>query len=56
VNWKKLYEVKADPIWGALPTVQNDHVFLWKSDRSGYWNPIAILSQTEEWAAWLTSP
>lgn len=52
---KKLDELKADPIWGALPAVKNDHVFLWTSDRSGYWDPIAILSQTEELAAWLTS-
>ncbi|AIQ21280.1 AraC family transcriptional regulator [Paenibacillus sp. FSL H7-0357] len=50
-----LDELKADPIWGALPAVKNDHVFLWTSDRSGYWDPIAILSQTEELAAWLTS-
>ncbi|MEK3863233.1 AraC family transcriptional regulator [Paenibacillus sp. FSL H7-0716] len=52
---KKLDELKADPIWGALPAVKNDHVFLWTSDRSGYWDPIAILSQTEELADWLTS-
>ncbi|OMD62478.1 AraC family transcriptional regulator [Paenibacillus odorifer] len=52
---KKLDELKADPIWGALPAVKNDHLFLWTSDRSGYWDPIAILSQTEELAAWLTS-
>ncbi|AIQ57586.1 AraC family transcriptional regulator [Paenibacillus borealis] len=47
--------LRADPIWGALPAVKNNHVFLWTSDRSGYWDPIAILSQTEELAAWLTS-
>lgn len=35
---KKLDELKADPIWGALPAVKNDHVFLWTSDRSGYWD------------------
>jgi len=46
--------LKADPIWGMLPAVKNDHVFVWKSERSGYWDPIAILSQTEELAAWLT--
>ncbi|MEK0314974.1 AraC family transcriptional regulator [Cohnella sp. 56] len=48
-------KLKADPIWGALPAVKNDHVFIWSSDRSGYWDPIAIVSQTEELAAWLTS-
>jgi iron complex transport system substrate-binding protein len=50
-----LDQLKADPIWGSLPAVKNDHVFLWTSDRSGYWDPIAILSQTEELAEWLTS-
>ena len=48
-------DIKSDPIWGMLPAVKNDHVFLWTSDRSGYWDPIAILSQTEELAAWLTA-
>ncbi|WNS46302.1 AraC family transcriptional regulator [Paenibacillus sp. MMS20-IR301] len=50
-----LDELKADPIWGLLPAVKNNHVFLWTTDRSGYWDPIAILSQTEELAAWLVS-
>jgi len=49
-----LDDLKADPIWGLLPAIKNDHVFVWKSERSGYWDPIAILSQTEELAAWLT--
>ncbi|RXZ81931.1 helix-turn-helix domain-containing protein [Paenibacillaceae bacterium] len=45
----------ADPIWSLLPAVKNKQTFVWTSDRSGYWDPIAILSQTEELAAWLTS-
>ncbi|WP_240644567.1 AraC family transcriptional regulator [Paenibacillus paeoniae] len=49
-----LDELKAEPVWSTLPAVKNNHVFLWTSDRSGYWDPIAILSQTEELAAWLT--
>ncbi|MFC3799193.1 AraC family transcriptional regulator [Cohnella sp. GCM10012308] len=52
---KTLDDIKADPIWGSLPAVKNNHVFLWTSARSGYWDPIAILSQTEELADWLTS-
>ncbi|WP_019908828.1 AraC family transcriptional regulator [Paenibacillus sp. HW567] len=52
---KTLDELKADSIWSSLPAVKNNHVFLWTSERSGYWDPIAILSQTEELAAWLTS-
>jgi len=50
-----LDDLKADPIWGMLPAVKNDRVFIWTSARSGYWDPIAILSQTEELAAWLTN-
>lgn len=52
---KTLDELKTDAIWSKLPAVQNNRVFVWTSDRSGYWDPIAILSQTEELAAWLTS-
>ncbi len=52
---KKLDELKKDPIWNTLPAIKNDRVFLWTSDRSGYWDPIAILSQTEELAEWLIS-
>ncbi|MFF2886047.1 AraC family transcriptional regulator [Paenibacillus sp. NPDC057967] len=52
---KTLEDLKAEPVWSTLPAVRNNHVFLWTSDRSGYWDPIAILSQTEELAAWLTS-
>ncbi|MDI4649762.1 AraC family transcriptional regulator [Cohnella hashimotonis] len=52
---KTLDDIKADPIWGSLPAVKNNRVFLWTSARSGYWDPIAILSQTEELADWLIS-
>jgi iron complex transport system substrate-binding protein len=54
-NKQTLDDLKADPIWSTLPAVKNNHVFIWSSDRSNYWDPIAILSQTEELAAWLTS-
>lgn len=50
-----LEDLKADPIWSLLPAVKNNRAFVWTSDRSGYWDPIAILSQTEELAGWLTS-
>jgi iron complex transport system substrate-binding protein len=49
-----LDEIKAEPVWSSLDAVKNNRVFLWGSDRSGYWDPLAILHQTEELAAWLT--
>ncbi|PQP83032.1 AraC family transcriptional regulator [Paenibacillus sp. PCH8] len=45
--------LKADPIWGGLDAVKNDRVYIWGADRSWYWDPIAILTQTEELADWL---
>ncbi|MGO4179837.1 hypothetical protein AB4Z45_26335 [Paenibacillus sp. MCAF9] len=48
-----LVDLKADPIWNTLDAVKNDRVYIWGSDRSWYWDPIAILLQTEEIAEWL---
>ncbi|GGD81300.1 AraC family transcriptional regulator [Paenibacillus nasutitermitis] len=48
-----LEDLKADPIWSSLDAVKKDRVYVWGSDRSWYWDPIAILSQTEELADWL---
>lgn len=48
-----LADLKADPIWNTLDAVKNDRVYIWGSDRSWYWDPIAILLQTEEIAEWL---
>ncbi|WP_141502479.1 AraC family transcriptional regulator [Paenibacillus luteus] len=50
-----LEDLKADPIWNSLDAVKNDRVYIWGPDRSWYWDPIAILTQTEELAEWLTS-
>jgi iron complex transport system substrate-binding protein len=49
-----LEEIKADPIWSTLEAVKNDRVYVWKEERSWYYDPIAVLSQTEELADWLT--
>lgn len=49
-----LEDIKADPIWSTLDAVKNDQVYVWKEERSWYYDPIAVLSQTEEIAAWLT--
>lgn len=48
-------DFKADPVWGSLPAVKNNHLYVWKEERSWYYDPIAVLSQTEELAEWLTS-
>ncbi|MNB78806.1 Iron(3+)-hydroxamate-binding protein YxeB precursor [compost metagenome] len=48
-------DFKKDPVWGSLPAVKNGHLYVWKEERSWYYDPIAVLSQTEELADWLTS-
>lgn len=53
-NDRTLEDIKADPIWSTLDAVKNNHVYVWKEERSWYYDPIAVLSQTEEIAAWLT--
>lgn len=53
-NDRTLEDIKADPIWASLDAVKNNRVYIWKEERSWYFDPIAVLSQTEEIAAWLT--
>ncbi|MNO35457.1 Iron(3+)-hydroxamate-binding protein YxeB precursor [compost metagenome] len=53
-NDRTVQDYKDDPIWGSLPAVKNNHIYVWKEERSWYYDPIAVLSQTEELAAWLT--
>lgn len=52
-NSRTLEDFKKDPVWNTLEAVKNDHVYVWKEERSWYYDPIAVLSQTEELAAWL---
>lgn len=52
-NELTLDDLKADPIWSKLPAMKNDHVYVWPEERSWYYDPIAVLSQTEELANWL---
>ncbi|MEJ8303260.1 ABC transporter substrate-binding protein [Saccharibacillus sacchari] len=52
-NKRTLEDLKADPIWNSLDAVKNDHVYVWKEERSWYYDPLAVLSQTEELADWL---
>ena len=49
-----LEDLKADPIWSNLPAIKNDQVYVWPEERSWYYDPIAVLSQTEELVTWLT--
>ncbi|MFW5435840.1 AraC family transcriptional regulator [Paenibacillus apiarius] len=52
---KTLEEYKADPIWGKLDAVRQGRVYVWDEARSWFSDPIALLSQTEELADWLTA-
>ncbi|WP_019909845.1 ABC transporter substrate-binding protein [Paenibacillus sp. HW567] len=53
-NQRTVQDYKDDPIWGSLPAVKNNRLYVWKEERSWYYDPIAVLSQTEELADWLT--
>lgn len=46
---------KKDPIWGSLPAVKNDHLYVWPEERSWYYDPTAVLAQVEELTNWLTN-
>lgn len=48
-------DFKEDPIWGSLPAVKNDRLYVWPEERSWYYDPLAVLIQTEELTTWLTS-
>jgi len=52
-NDRTVEDVKADPIWSTLDAVKNDRVYVWKEEHSWYYDPLAVLSQTEELADWL---
>lgn len=53
-NTRTAQDFQADPIWGSLPAVKNGKIYVWKEERSWYYDPIAVLAQTEELADWLT--
>ncbi|MFF2090769.1 ABC transporter substrate-binding protein [Paenibacillus sp. NPDC058174] len=53
-NSRTLEDYKKDPLWNTLDAVKNDRLYVWKEERSWYYDPIAVLSQTEELAAWLS--
>jgi len=54
-NSMTVEEFESDPIWGSLPAVKNGHLYVWPEERSWYYDPLAVLTQTEELAKWLTN-
>nr|WP_231594290.1 ABC transporter substrate-binding protein [Paenibacillus algorifonticola] len=48
-----LADFQADPIWSNLPAVKNGKLYVWPEERSWYYDPLAVLAQTEELADWL---
>ncbi|WP_369436314.1 ABC transporter substrate-binding protein [Lysinibacillus fusiformis] len=46
-------DFKADPLWGTLPAVKNDRLYVWPEERSWYYDPTAVLAQVEELTNWL---
>ncbi|MBH5318831.1 ABC transporter substrate-binding protein [Paenibacillus sp. GSMTC-2017] len=54
-NTRTVEDFKADPIWGSLPAVKNGNIYVWKEEVSWYYDPLAVLAQTEELTEWLTT-
>ncbi|KPN97705.1 ABC transporter substrate-binding protein [Lysinibacillus sp. ZYM-1] len=54
-NDRTVEDFKNDPIWGSLPAVKNDHLYVWPEERSWYYDPTAVLAQVEELTNWLTN-
>jgi iron complex transport system substrate-binding protein len=55
-NNRTVEDFEADPVWGSLPAVKNGHLYVWPEARSWYYDPLAVLAQTEELAEWLSNP
>ncbi|WP_028543391.1 ABC transporter substrate-binding protein [Paenibacillus taiwanensis] len=53
-NERTVADFKADTIWSSLPAVKNGRIYVWPEERSWYYDPLAVLAQTEELAEWLT--
>lgn len=54
-NNRTVEDFKADPVWGSLPAIKNNHFYVWPEERSWYYDPIAVLAQLEELTTWLTN-
>ncbi|GIO95487.1 hypothetical protein J14TS5_05730 [Paenibacillus lautus] len=53
-NTRTIEDFRADPIWGSLPAVKKGNMYVWPEERSWYYDPLAVLAQTEELAEWLS--
>jgi iron complex transport system substrate-binding protein len=53
-NTRTIEDFQADPIWGSLPAVKQGNMYVWPEERSWYYDPLAVLAQTEELAEWLS--
>lgn len=53
-NSRTMDDYKADPIWGSIPAVNKGKMYVWPEERSWYYDPLAVLAQTEELAEWLS--
>lgn len=52
-NTMRAEDFKSDPFWRTLPAIAEDRFYIWTEQRSWYYDPIAVLSQTLELADWL---
>jgi len=53
-NNRTLEDFKKDPIWKNIPAVKNNKMYVWPEERSWYYDPLAVVAQTEELAEWLS--
>lgn len=54
-NNRTVDDFRKDPIWSSLPAVKHNRLYVWPEERSWYYDPIAVLAQTEELTKWLTA-
>lgn len=52
-NRRTVEDFESDPLWSSLPAVKNGRLYVWPEERSWFYDPLAVLSQTEELTAWL---
>ncbi|WP_227793312.1 ABC transporter substrate-binding protein [Paenibacillus guangzhouensis] len=53
-NHRTLEDFQKDPIWKNIPAVKNNKMYVWPEERSWYYDPLAVMAQTEELTAWLS--
>ncbi|MFO1443574.1 ABC transporter substrate-binding protein [Bacillus sp. Bva_UNVM-123] len=54
-NSRTVEDFKSDPIWGSLPAVRNNRLYVWPEERAWYYDPTAVLAQVDELTSWLTN-